>query len=398
LAYDKNTLLVERYVVADLVGMQIHLKENGNILKSYPIKSKGLPGSYWETPGGIYKVLEKEGDRYSTMGNVYMPWSMQIFGNYFIHGWPYYKDGHPVPEGYSGGCIRLDNESAKEIYEFVHLDTKIVIMGDKNKEEKKYSYLLYNNPKIPTLSSKNYVVSDLLTGETVLSLGGTDVKPIASISKLLTALTSLDILNQEKEVKISQDVLNTEGSTGSLYLNQKLKTNDLLYPLLLTSSNDAAEAIASVQPRNYFMSQLNLKAKAIGMNDTSLDDPSGLSPLNVSTAEDLVTLIRYIHNYKSYILDITKEKEHKIGKNKWVNNSVFDSYASYEGGKTGFTPEAHKTYVGVFKAKLKTGETKDIVVSILNSESNKEDINKILNFLERHVEIIPFVEVAENSI
>src|SRR3989344_3348659 len=69
-----------------------------------------------QTPNGVYKIRSREENHFSSIGEVWMPWSMHFYGNYFIHGWPYYPSGAPVADTYSGGCIRLSTSDAKELF------------------------------------------------------------------------------------------------------------------------------------------------------------------------------------------------------------------------------------------------------------------------------------------
>jgi hypothetical protein len=120
-----------RLIAADLSEMKLYLFEDGHATITVPILSKGKRGSRWETPTGLYKIQTKEENHFSSLGAVYMPKSMQFFGNFFIHGWPYYPDGTPVPEGYSGGCIRLSTEDATRVYDFASRETPLFIWEDR---------------------------------------------------------------------------------------------------------------------------------------------------------------------------------------------------------------------------------------------------------------------------
>src|SRR5882724_9446532 len=106
----------ESFIEADLTAMQLSVYENGAVVKQVPILTKGRPGSWWETPAGLYQVQNKETNHFSSFGHVYMPWSMDFQGNFFIHGWPYEPDGTPVSSAYSGGCIRLATDDAEKLY------------------------------------------------------------------------------------------------------------------------------------------------------------------------------------------------------------------------------------------------------------------------------------------
>ncbi|MBI3273584.1 MAG: L,D-transpeptidase, partial [Candidatus Colwellbacteria bacterium] len=114
-------------ILADLGEMTLKRYENGEVRVEYPILSKGKPGSLWETPTGSYQIKTKEENHYSTIGNVWMPWSMQFFGNFFIHGWPYYEGGSPVSPGFSGGCIRLSEKDAQELFNQVTRATPVFV-------------------------------------------------------------------------------------------------------------------------------------------------------------------------------------------------------------------------------------------------------------------------------
>src|SRR3989339_1017591 len=127
------------FIEANLTAMQMLVYEDGQLLFTVPIKSKGKEGSWWETPSGLYRAEAKEKTHFSSFGHVYMPWSIPFQGNFFIHGWPYYPDGTPVKEGYSGGCIRLEDVYAKQVYEHIKVGMPILVFEEES--EKAFSYL-----------------------------------------------------------------------------------------------------------------------------------------------------------------------------------------------------------------------------------------------------------------
>ena len=98
-------------------------------------------------------------------------------------------------------------------------------------------------------------------GEIILQKNKDQKFPIASVSKLFTAIVSAEKQNQDEVTQISAQALQTEGENGELYLGQKIKVKDLIYPMLLESSNDAAEAIAEYSGRHTFIEQMNQKVK-----------------------------------------------------------------------------------------------------------------------------------------
>lgn len=94
-----------KFIAADLQHMLLYLYQHGTLVTTYPIKTKSRSNTPWETPAGFYTVHTKEPLHFSSIGKVFMRYSMQFYGNYFIHGWPYYSSGKPVSTAFSGGCI-----------------------------------------------------------------------------------------------------------------------------------------------------------------------------------------------------------------------------------------------------------------------------------------------------
>ena len=347
----KDTLTIQTVVipitgmsaVVDMDAMSIHLYDDGIKVDELPIKSKGRPGSAWETPAGEYEIQHKTESHFSSIGEVYMPYSMQFFGNFFIHGWPYYKDGTPVDGEYSGGCIRIEDEYIEDVYNFMDVGTKLIIVG--GEELVKEGEYLDNGIGLSKITSGAYLVADLLTGEVIIENNSKKIYPIASLSKLMTALVSLETINQFVDTKVSREAIATYGYQGGLEKGEEINVGELLYPLLLESSNDAAEAIAEVNNRNHFMKLMNQKAKSIGLINTEFDDPSGLSADNISTAEDLFRLVQYINKHKRYILDLTMVPFKDHADHTWFNNSRFIKDDRYIGSKNGYTDEARKTLI-----------------------------------------------------
>lgn len=377
-----------KYITADLDKMILYLNEDGKTIAEIPILSKGKPGSPWETPVGKYTADYKEEKHFSSIGKVWMPNSVQFFGNFFIHGWPYYTDGTPVYEGYSGGCIRLSVADSKKVYDFVESGTPIYISNqssDNNLINESY-YSLSKNAEKPILSSKNYLTADINTGDIILSKNESEKLPIASITKLMTALVSLETIDQSRTTFVPKDaVLRNGGGKKDLSEGEVISAGSLIYPLLLQSSNIASESLASQIGRQKFIDYMNLKAYSIGLNETSFSDPSGISEKNISTAEDLLKFISFLFKSKKHILDLTTKKSVKDGMETWVNNNKLADFENFLGGKTGQTEAAKKTFAGIFSLPLSEFGQKEIGIIILQSEDREDDVIKILDYLKDNV-------------
>ncbi|TFH08234.1 MAG: peptidase S11 [Candidatus Thorarchaeota archaeon] len=152
----------------------------------------------------------------------------------------------------------------------------------------------------PTLNAKHAIVVNLETGEVVLSKNEIEAVPIASITKLMTALVIADSnLDMTEEIEITrEDLKNTNESTRTvgLFPGNTFTREELLLVALMSSSNRAAAALARTHPVGYegFIELMNQKAAELGMYNTRYVDPTGLYNDNKSTAEDLVKLMRAV--------------------------------------------------------------------------------------------------------
>lgn len=247
-------------------------------------------------------------------------------------------------------------------------------------------YVIDETKPLPVVSAKYFLVGDVETGQIIMNKNSDKSVPIASISKLMTSVVADENIGLEKETVVSNTALDTYGRQGSLKRGEVYTIEELLYPLLLESSNDAAEVIAEYDNRFAFMLDMNNKAKLLGMNQTYFEDPSGLSKNNVSSADDLFELVQYIYKYRNYIFEISREKSHKINGKVWYSNSKFRNDVNYLGGKNGYTDEAGKTNLGIFSTTLyQTEERRNIVIIVLNSSNTERDTKNIISYLGKSV-------------
>ena len=148
----------------------------------------------------------------------------------------------------------------------------------------------------PEVRSAAALVVDANNGEVIFERDAAVVVPIASLTKLMTALVVLDGLQPLDEVIeiTADDRWKGKGAHSRLPVGAKLTRNDLLRLALMASENRAARVLGRNYPGGMtaFVRTMNLKAKALGMTKTHFDDPSGLSSLNVSSARDLAKLVK----------------------------------------------------------------------------------------------------------
>jgi D-alanyl-D-alanine carboxypeptidase len=200
----------------------------------------------------------------------------------------------------------------------------------------------------------------------------------------MTAVIADETLNLNEETQISNFAVSTYGRQGKLLVGETYTIEELLYPLLLESSNDAAEAIAEHKDRKRFIASMNGKAEALNLKSTYFDDPSGLSDNNVSTSEDLFKLIQYINKYRSHIFDITKLKQYEARDTLWFSNSKFRGEENYLGGKNGYTDEAGRTLISIWNLKL-GDEYRKIAIILLDNGDYEKDTREIINYLNKNI-------------
>jgi poly-gamma-glutamate synthesis protein (capsule biosynthesis protein) len=254
-----------------------------------------------------------------------------------------------------------------------------------NRTKQEHFYFIKNPKNKPNILAEAYLVGDLDTGEIIFSKNREKVFPIASVSKLMTALVSLDKQDQEKTIEISKKILATEGENGNLRLGEKIKVGDLLYPMLLESSNDSAEAIASSIGRDNFVEEMNVKAKNLKMTYTSFKDPTGLSEQNLSNVFDLFKLSEYLNKNKPEVLEISKLKSFNNKKHVWFNNSQFLGIPGYQGGKRGYIDESRQTVIASFALPVGSSDTRNISITLLRSEDRLRDINNLLKYISKNI-------------
>jgi D-alanyl-D-alanine carboxypeptidase (penicillin-binding protein 5/6) len=281
------------------------------------------------------------------------------------------------------------SSAAAKATDLVHLSSKHVLYEAEPVEEDVEDDITFtgetltaaNGSSDPSvISAAAYSVQSLDHNNTLIQKDADRALPIASVTKLITAVVAKKFFDEDDLVTITSSVLDTEGNTGKFRLNEKFKVKEILYPLLLVSSNDAAEALSqgydSRHGKGKFVKAMNDWANGVGAYRTYFRDASGLSPQNVSTAHDLALISKWIQEHEPEIFNITLTKSKTIRTHTWVNPTHFLNLSSYTGGKNGYTTEANLTNISLFSL----GEPKRLYsVVLLGSKNREADTLKVLN-------------------
>ncbi|WP_163969899.1 D-alanyl-D-alanine carboxypeptidase family protein [Oceanobacillus halotolerans] len=239
-------------------------------------------------------------------------------------------------------------------------------------------FFVFLNPIIgqakPSVSAQNAILMEQNSGRILFEKNPHQQQPIASITKIMTAIVAIESGKWDEEVTVSERAVYTEGSSIYLEEGEKMSLGDLVYGLMLRSGNDAAVAISehiggSVEGFVYLM---NEKAKWIGMDNTNFVNPHGLHDDNhYSTAYDMAVLMRYAME-NDIFRKVTETTSYKSDKRAyaWQNkNKLLTSLYEYcIGGKTGFTRAAGRTLVSAAHK-----EDMDLIAVTLNDRNDWQD-------------------------
>lgn len=250
--------------------------------------------------------------------------------------------------------------------------------------------LEYANPKTLSLHSSNALIVDQREGVHLFAKNIDEKRPIASLTKLMTAMVVIDAdLPMDEEITISDDDRDRLRSSRSrLKTGMVFTRRDLLLIALAASENRASKALARTYPggTKEFVGLMNAKARALGMSRTHFDDASGLMASNVSTPRDLVLMTSAATNYPlihqftteqtGQILDLHRNRYVKfLNTNRLVRGDSWDIGLS----KTGYITDAGHCLV----MQAEIGD-RSVIMVFLNSWgklSKFGDSNRVRNWL-----------------
>ncbi|MEX0877497.1 MAG: serine hydrolase [Candidatus Spechtbacterales bacterium] len=266
------------------------------------------------------------------------------------------------------------------------------------------SGFLRSNPAMELLPTRNWAIPfEDIDAASALAiemptrriLYGKDVftvRPIASITKLATALTAYESMSLDEVVTISQSAIRTEGAAGGLVVGEKLTVEQLLYALLLESSNDASVALLEHYNETKsegsldFISLMNHKMRKLDISDTYFEEPTGLSPQNISSANSIAKIL-YTVSQNEKLASIMASSSYATqtqGKEMvhyWINlNTLLEAYEGVIGGKTGYTEEAGPSMSIVLRTP---NESRYLMVVVLNASDRVQETTRLLKWVKK---------------
>ena len=251
------------------------------------------------------------------------------------------------------------------------------------------SVLLLQEPRKLAVQSGSALVVDQGGGGALFQKNAGVIAPIASITKLMTAMVVLDgSPNLQTTIAISdEDVDYLRGSRSRLHVGSSMTRETALLLALMSSENRAAHALARNYPGGMpaFIAAMNIKAQALGMRDTRFEDPTGLTSSNVSTAHDLAKMVAAAYRYP-LIREFTTTSEATVDvggrEQAFHNTNPLVKSAAWDVGlsKTGYIQEAGKCLV--MQARVADKPEVIVLLDSVGKLTRVGDANRIKRWME----------------
>lgn len=241
----------------------------------------------------------------------------------------------------------------------------------------------------PKIGAPAAIVIDARTGDVLWQKNPDKRRPIASTTKIMTAIIAIENKELSETVTASNDVLSTDGYGFEIPAGTKMSLEDYLYALLLYSANDAAVSIADYVAGSIdvFARMMNIEAKDIGAKNTKYINPHGLPvkghTSNYSTARDLAMIARYAMKSDAFrrIVSTKRRQLHRLGGGRRTvvenRNRLLWTYPAANGVKTGYTKEAGYCLV----SSAKRGDV-EVIAVVLGAETSEAVFIESASLLE----------------
>ena len=294
--------------------------------------------------------------------------------------------------------IQKANDTDEASYDLEEIDNENIDIDEIQKEVIETS----TNVEDLKLDSRIGLIYDRASGRVLYEKNGNKQTPMASTTKIMTAIVVLENAKLNEVVKIDSKAAGTGGSRLGLKKNDKITVNDLLYGLMLRSGNDAAVALANYVSGSIegFADMMNNKAEEMGLKNSHFIVPHGLdNEGHYTTAFELAKMADYALKIDKF-KEIVSTKTTTIYINNYpkaINNTnqLLGSVSGVYGVKTGFTNGAGRCLVSACKR-----DDLDIITVVIGANTTKErtsDTIKLIQYADQKFGIINIKEILENK-
>ena len=234
----------------------------------------------------------------------------------------------------------------------------------------------------PEIEAKSSIVFNLEKNKILYQKEPDRILPIASLTKIMTALIVLENLELDEIITISEKAINTNGEMGNLVAKEEISVKNLLYALLMESSNDASVALAETVEQKInqnFVSLMNKKVDELELKSTRFSDSSGLNSTNISTVKELIELVKYSFN-QPIIWEIMNTPEINLAGHHWINtDELLNRLPNVIGGKTGYTLEAQGCLILV----VEQSSSEKLISVVLGAQQRFLETEKLIEWVEK---------------
>tara|TARA_B100000508_G_scaffold139530_1_gene138059 strand:+ start:1458 stop:2807 length:1350 start_codon:yes stop_codon:yes gene_type:complete len=368
-------------LTVDVGASKAELYQSGQLVWAAPVTELASTESWRHVPAGYYAVSAVRSERYSSLAQAYYTDVVEFNERLALHGPAQKNDGTPAMAASLG--LALGASDAAALAALVASGTPVLVHTPENTVTAGAL-----TPRGPQLAVRSYLVKDLSSDETLAAYNADLVAPIASLTKLMTALVVAEEFDLEGEVPV---IAEQHATTLVPRLSGIHRTTvfDLLQLLLLESSNEAAEVLATQMGREQFIAAMNDRATALGLSATTFTDPSGLDDGNQSSARDIYTLTQYLERNYPFLLHVSA-REQAVEATREHDFSDLDNFngiaglETFVGGKIGETEAAKQTSLTVHEIDF-GGGARPVAIVVLGSDSRSADVTALHNYaLERY--------------
>jgi D-alanyl-D-alanine carboxypeptidase len=240
----------------------------------------------------------------------------------------------------------------------------------------------------PIIDANAAMLAHLETGRVLYERNATANVPIASLTKLLSAIVAEDLFERSEIVTIASTSIRVDGQKQTLYRDERIAVGELVTMMLVESSNDAAYALADYahQQGIDFVAQMNAMALSIGMQRCTFTDPAGLDDAAFCSADDLLRLVRYALSHAPQLWPVmavptltVQSADGRIMHEIKSTNELLGTMEGIVGGKTGYTDGA----LGCLILVVKLPEKGDTLISIvLGSQGRFSDTRTLVRWAQ----------------
>ncbi len=241
--------------------------------------------------------------------------------------------------------------------------------------------ILSTNNQTVDVQARAYVSVTMPSGQVIMEKNAAEALPVASLTKLMTALVVLEHYNLDQQITISGDAMTQEGEQGVLKRGQTLSVKNLLQVMLVESSNRAAYALADAMGIDNFVILMNERAEAMGLTSTHFVDSTGLEMESRSSAHDIAALAYYLFDQYPLFHQIVATKEVAIYQTDGTlhhiatTTNVLLGTRNIIGGKTGYTDAAK----GCFMVIQKDATDQYRIHVVLGAEDRVKEMQTLIN-------------------